>query len=436
MSKSDAKGRQNQDAEPKFSQEQYDRLMRCSKKKDITEWNDWRKADPDREILLEGAGLGKAHLEGADLWGAHLEGAKLGGNHPEGADLLAAHLEGAKLRHAHLEGADLFGAHLEGADLGGAHLEGADLGAAHLEGANLSGAHLEGAHLRSAHLEGAFLWRADLKRAYLHTTHLEGADLTQAHLEGAELSFAHLERADFTMAAVDGSTLIYRCRIDRATDFTGVGLDSARVEPGLKQLLQYNVRRIRWRQWYKGGNEVVRGLKRASVELFWLTSDYGRSTKRILGVFAALALAFAVIYCCFPSCLVVKDSVPELRGFLHALYFSVVTMTTLGFSDIDASPASAAGQVLLMGQVILGYALWGALARRLAVLYQAGGPAQKFPDERIWKRRWKKVAPLVRPYAHRARVSFCARNRIGRPVLRHALRLRRRLRDRRRARAS
>ena len=71
----------------------------------------------------------------------------------------------------------------------------------------------------------------------------------------------------------------------------------------------------------------------------------------------------------------------DIRGLWHALYFSVVTMTTLGFGDIAANPDSWDGQALLMFQVILGYVLLGALVTRFAVLFTAGGPAGRFPRE-------------------------------------------------------
>ena len=60
-----------------FDEEQYKMLLRCSEKKDMTEWNEWRKANEKTPILLEGANLRGAHLEGAISCGAHLEGAKL-----------------------------------------------------------------------------------------------------------------------------------------------------------------------------------------------------------------------------------------------------------------------------------------------------------------------------------------------------------------------
>ena len=67
-------------------------------------------------------------------------------------------------------------------------------------------------------------------------------------------------------------------------------------------------------------------------------------------------------------------------GFLHASYFSVVTMTALGFGDIAANPDSWQGQVLLMVQVSLGYMLLGALVTRFAVLFTAGGPPGRYSE--------------------------------------------------------
>ncbi|MFP4056011.1 MAG: potassium channel family protein [Candidatus Brocadiia bacterium] len=177
---------------------------------------------------------------------------------------------------------------------------------------------------------------------------------------------------------MDGETLIATDRVDRETDFTGVALDSARVEPGLKQLLEYDIRRKRWREWY--GRHRLLALP---VWLFWLMCDYGHSTWRILIAFAVLALAFAAAYTLLPQCVVVSAAGHRhgLVDFGHALYFSVVTMTTLGFGDVYADPRSHLGQFLLSFQVTLGYVLLGALVTRLAVLFTAGGPAAPFYRE-------------------------------------------------------
>jgi len=126
----------------KFNQEQYDMLLRCSEKKDVSEWNEWRKTNPDVEILLERADLSNAHLEHADLRFAHLEGADLSNAHLERANLWGANLERADLSNAHLERAVLGFANLERADLIGANFEGADLRGADFSNANVTGARL------------------------------------------------------------------------------------------------------------------------------------------------------------------------------------------------------------------------------------------------------------------------------------------------------
>jgi len=47
--------------------DQYGMLIGCSKKKDVKEWNEWRKEHLGDEILLEGADLLGAHLHGVEL---------------------------------------------------------------------------------------------------------------------------------------------------------------------------------------------------------------------------------------------------------------------------------------------------------------------------------------------------------------------------------
>lgn len=365
----------------KFNRLQYNILKRCSDKRNVTEWNEWRKEYPNEKILLEGA-----HLENARLVEAHLENADLRFAYLENANLAATHLEGANLSHAHLENAYLSQAHLENVDLFGIHLKNASLAGAHLENAQLWEAHLENANIKGAHLENVDLMKAHLKKADFMNTNLENTKLWEANLQGTNFKHAKLQGADFSGAIVDGETLIWGCEIDRNTKCEGVGLDSARVQPQIKQLLEYNIRWMNWERWYRGKSEkrwVVKlhQLLTYPVRLFWSISDYGLRTWRIILWFFGLAIVFAFAYFFWPNCIMVYGSVGEITGFVHALYFSVVTMTTLGFGDIAANPDSWQGQVLLMVQVIFGYVLLGALVTRFAVLFTSGGPAGKFAEE-------------------------------------------------------
>ena len=339
--------------------EQLALLKKCSAKKDMTEWNNWHQENPNEEIWLQGANLGQAHLEGARLYNAHLEGAQLIGGHLEGAHLSGGHLEGAHLFDAHLEEAHLSGGHLHEADLFGTHLE-AVLGHAHLEGAVLEGAHLQGAWLEYAHLEGANFWRA------------------------------HLERADFTACSVDGLTSFWECSVDRKTNFRGVGLDSCRIDEPTKYLLKYNIRRMNCEDWYKQHPRLAWPVK----AFFWF-SDYGNSTWRIIKTFLLMAICFAIVYYLWGAVDCYLLDVAEHPGIvanlfvdrqspvlwwlvpLRSIYFSIVTMTTLGFGDMYANTSNywfavAIGHVLLGLQVLLGYVLLGALVTRFGVLFTSG----------------------------------------------------------------
>jgi uncharacterized protein YjbI with pentapeptide repeats len=130
---------------------------------------------------------------------------------------------------------------LMGASLNGFHLENANLFFAHLKNAELAWSYLKGASL-----EGAILQGATLGWAQLQSTKLRGA-----HLEGANLGSAQLEDAQFEQASVDKNTIIWNCTINENVVFNGEALKNARVEPELAQLLEYNIRRKRWQDWYK-----------------------------------------------------------------------------------------------------------------------------------------------------------------------------------------
>ena len=87
---------------PRCDPKQLELLKKCSEKKDMTEWNNWRKENPEVEIWLEGAVLHGVHPKRSFIIGFHLEGADLEGAHLRGADLTDGHLQQASLINAHL----------------------------------------------------------------------------------------------------------------------------------------------------------------------------------------------------------------------------------------------------------------------------------------------------------------------------------------------
>lgn len=288
--------------------DQYEMLKRCSDKKDMTEWKEWRRDNPNKDVLLEGADLSHTTINDANF-------------------------------------------------------------------------------LR-ANLKSAILMNADLRGSCLMHSNLDSADFEDASLPGALLSCASLRATKFVLTHVDGLTCLWNCKVNRKTVFSGVPLDVARIDPGTKQLLEYNIRRMNWEEWYKEHKRL-----KWLVKPFWLTSDYGLSMGRIVAAFFALASAFAIIYyLCgrfappgiVDNLFIDRNEVAVAAWLvpLRTLYFSIVTMTTLGFGDMYANAHSIWGHILLSVQVILGYVLLAALVTRFAVLFTAGGPAGKFADDK------------------------------------------------------
>jgi hypothetical protein len=363
---------EKQKEKPLTGQEQYNMLRRCSDNKDITEWNEYRKQHPDEDILLDGRNFKGWWLEKVNFMGETVlhqnDGTEI--NYTSKVNLRNVRFDDALLQKAlfgkaHLEKSYFWHAKVQGADFHFAHLENADLGVAHFENCDFSDAILE------------------------------NANLTPSELNGTEFSNTDLRGCSIRACLVDGSTRFWNCRINRYskgkefTDLTGTALNNVIITPGEKQLFEYNIRRQNWEEWYKE-HSWLKWL----VKPFWGISDYGISTKRIIFTFFGLAILFAAIYSnmafWFPpgivSYLKVEPHLPlwhyGVLVFIRPIYFSIVTMTTLGFGDMYANAQSIWGHILLTFQVILGYVLLGALVTRFAVLFTAGGPAGKFADEK------------------------------------------------------
>jgi len=321
------------ESELKCDKEQYEMLKRCSDKKDMAEWNEWRKNNPDKDVLLEGVNFSKWYLKGA-------------------------YLNKGKLVYGY-------------------------------DFTSLGEVHLDNTIFHKADLENArFVW-SRLKDAKFANANLKKTDFQGAHIQGTNFYGTNLQDANFATILIDNATSFWEIIINKNTNFLGVSLASIRIHPKIRLLLEYNIRRKNWEDWYEEHPKM-----KWLVKPFWLMSDYGLSTGRIIITFLGLAIIFANIYYHWAriappgivSNLLVDENgaaVPFWLVPLRTLYFSIVTMTTLGFGDMYARGQSIFGYFLLMVQVIFGYVLLGALVTRFAVLFTAGGPAGKFSPIKI-----------------------------------------------------
>ena len=348
---------------------------------------------------LTKANLSKAYLMGADLSQAILNSADL-----SRAYLWYSNLSNAKLSHANLVKADLNSANLSKADLTKANLSKAglsmvDLNNAHLWDTNLRHANLSDANLSYAHLKGnnicrAQLWGADLSKARLWSVnlsnaHLRGSNLSEASLKGSkfngtDLREANLEEANVTGIQYDRKTL---CKGIRVATCYGNALFKRFAED---QDFLEELREQRWSgRRLKGSFSKIEydfgNWGEAVYQIWRLFADCGRSFSR-WGIWCLFFIAlFAALYTPTPDCLkpfmpgFMLDTIHDFGAsfqqtadaygdqpmtFWSALYFSIVTFTTLGFGDVVAANGPARFWVTV--EVIIGYIMLGGLISILA----------------------------------------------------------------------
>ena len=328
----------------------------------------WLEKTPDGETrrdellcALRGGERTTQDLAGISLVGEDLHEVDLSGCDLRGADLSRADLTKARLAGCDLRGATLFGAVLDGCECLGADFSGANLGEcsamrAGFGRADLSGAMLMQADLSAATLTSARLAGADLRAAVLEGTRSREADLsyanfTAARLRGAELDRSTVPGCEFENADLREAHLSMLVNFDKAS---WIGVDIRGVNFSGAYLLRRHIMdqnylfEFRSRSRYHGFIHAV----------WWLTSNCGRSPFRWLAWNLTVAVLFGFLYT------LVDVDYGEHQTGLSPLYYSFVTLSTLGYGDVV--PASMAAQATAVIEVLLGYVGLGGLLSILA----------------------------------------------------------------------
>lgn len=296
---------------------------------------------------------------------------------------------------------DFRGASLRGVDLSGLNLSGADFTEADLSNANLSNAKLFKASLHKASLAKAILDRAELTGADLSEANLEEAQAKDVGLGMSNLSHARLFNANFTNATFTKANLsdtdsrcviFFNCRM-RETNLTNAdltGSDLREVDMAISvvggavfnnadmrgirlrsvegfekaEWIGVDIRDINFAGAYRLRRFVVdqnylkefrdsNAFNRYVYYLWRITSDCGRSLRLWCFWIVVISLLFAWIYS------LVDVDYGKYPNWISPIYYSVVTLTTLGYGDIV--PASPAARVVAIFEVMIGYLMLGGL---------------------------------------------------------------------------
>ncbi|OCC14300.1 hypothetical protein DBT_2289 [Dissulfuribacter thermophilus] len=316
------------------------------KPKEIADYIKEHKSLPPGINNLEGLNLEGIDLSGADLSRANLSKADL-----RDANLRDTIFFKADLSEALFNGADISGADFTGADLSQAHFNSVKahavgFGAAKLNGATFFEADLQSSSFTKAELVGVDFRCADMSACRLREADLRKADFTSSVLNYADLSMANVAGARFDNADIRHSKVIAITGYEKAS-WIGTDIRDINFAGG------YQLRRFIVDQNYLKEFREKNLMCHIIYWIWYITSDCGRSMTRWMLWVTALTLFFAWLYT------VVGVDYGDYPTPISPLYFSVVTLTTLGYGDVV--PKTITGQLVAMIEVITGYLMLGGL---------------------------------------------------------------------------
>ena len=299
---------------------------------------------PDRD--LRGINLAHEDLQGLDLSRYDLSGAELSETRLDGANLSFACLEGAQLYRAVLDGTELLSANLRGTNLDECKAERAGFGGTDLSGATLVNARLAGATFSQAKVHDADFRAADIEGGRFRQSDLTHASFARAKMSRCDLEESAVDRAEFL------DTDLRSARFKRLTGYESanwIGTDIRDVDFCGAYMIRRHIMDGNYLHEFRNRNR----LNRVLYAIWWATSDCGQSFVRwalwTLLVTALFGLAYTAVDIDYGS----------HRTALSPFYFSVVTLTTLGYGDV--LPASGVAQALAITEVFIGYIALGGL---------------------------------------------------------------------------
>ena len=271
-----------------------------------------------------------------------------------GADLSRCNLSGCRLIGARMVGTILFGANLDGAELLGADLTDADLSECSAVKAGFGHAKLVGAKLFEAQLAHATFTGADLTGADLRSANLHGCSMRETILVSCDARAARMTEADITQATMDHGNFdgvdLRQARMAHLSGYTSaswIGTDIRQIDFCGAHLVRSHIMDENYLHEFRHQSRANERVYR----IWSLTSDCGRSFSR----WGLCTLIIAVVFCGIFTQVAIDYG--EHQTWLSPLYYSIVTLTTLGYGDV--LPMSTWAQAASMVEVVIGYVMLG-----------------------------------------------------------------------------
>ncbi len=305
----------------------------------------------DGQIQSAGLDFRGVSLVGEDLSNLDLSGADLSESDLTTADLSNSRFFKTNLRRASLHKANLHGAEFTGSDFTEANLE-------EVKGKNigLGMSTLVGARMFHADLEGGTLTKANLRHADMSCTNLSNSRIREADCTGANFTGANFYGADLSLSRVTGvmfnNSDLREAHLRQLHDFEHAewyGVDIRDINFAGAYRLRRHIIDENYLKEFRDSSRFANIL----YYLWLITSDCGRSLKLWFAWTFALTMFFAWLYT------MVSIDYGTNRTWISPFYYSVVTLTTLGYGD--NVPLSSAGRIIAMLEVCLGYVMLGGM---------------------------------------------------------------------------
>ncbi|HAU5563286.1 TPA: hypothetical protein JD264_05680 [Serratia fonticola] len=341
-----------------FNPEQYKLILKCAELKDFSEWNDYiEKLD------------GKIQLSGANFDEIDFTDVNFTRESGIGVNLSDASFVNSKLTRVDFSKCNLINSNFNHSEITNSFFNEASFDRGQLKNAKLIFVDFYRAKLNHANIKNSEFFNSNFYEAIFYNANLEGTKFIGGGnnpLVNRELRM-NLCGAIFRDAKFNSDTYFDLFYVSINTDFRTTSFEAANYSIGLRQTLQYCNRKHNWEDWYDKQGKIKAFLAKA----FWKHSDYGHSAKQLIKCFFFINLFFSLIYFAFPCLIYGLDS----HDLVSSIYFSFVTMTTLGFGDMHATKSSIA-QCIIIIQVLYGYFLLGGLITVLSILFTSDGPPE------------------------------------------------------------
>lgn len=248
--------------------------------------------------------------------------------------------DGIDLRGGPLAGFD-FRVSIQGDDLYSEDM--ALLSNIHFEGANLKHSNLENGKLLNCFFEGCDLSHAELKNSTLNNCHFEQTDLTGANIQNAKLIncfFADASLKDVTMdnTIVDQKTTFGKeLKSEKEDSYHFASIEYKQIKEMYKNSsLHQEADYYHYKEMVSKRKIFPKTHPKRFISFVFgdLLCKYGTSFIRVFLWSLGIVVISATLFYLQDSLLFLNSKVQT--SFLDALYFSMVTFTTLGYGDYHA----------------------------------------------------------------------------------------------------